>query len=312
MSDKKTMKYEGIIVPMLTPFDEKGIIDTESASRLIQFLLENGTTPFIFGSTGEVYSISKEERDILVKALIDQREKDIPLIVGMGGLTFEDTIHLSNKYFDWGIDAVVITLPGYFELREHQAYSYFKEISGKIHGNIILYNIPPIAHNTISINTADKLSQIKNIIGIKDSEYNENRMIKSLDLWRDREDFFYLVGVNQMMHKGLMYGAAGLVPSTANIIPAIYKKMFDLHKEGKYREVSKVHSLTNEILAIYLNDNLMGEAITMLKYMASLKGLVQSYVLPPLTTLSDQQKEKVKKELEKFDLKLTNNRAAAN
>lgn len=303
MSDEKNNMYEGIIVPMLTPLDEKGRIDQESAGRLIQFLQENNTTPFIFGSTGEVYSINKEDRDILVKIFIDHRQQDIPLIVGMGGLTFEDTIQLSNKYFNWGIDAVVLTLPGYFELNEHQIFAYFKEISEKIHGNIILYNIPPIVHNSISIKNVDKLSQIENIIGIKDSEYDESRMIESLNLWKDRDDFFYLVGVNQMMDKSLMRGADGLVPSTANIIPATYTKMFSLHKKGKYEEVSKVQRMTNEVLAIYLNENLLGEAITMLKYMASLKGLVQPYTLPPLTTLPDQQKDRVKRELEELELK---------
>ena len=96
MSDKKTYKYEGIIVPMLTPFDVTGEIDEKAARGLIQYLLENGTTPFIFGSTGEVYSITKEGRDILVRTLIDQQRKNIPLIVGMGGLTFDDTVILSS------------------------------------------------------------------------------------------------------------------------------------------------------------------------------------------------------------------------
>jgi len=301
MSDKKTNMYEGINVPMLTPFDEEGKIDKKAASRLIQYLLENGTTPFIFGSTGEVYSIAKEERNVLVRTLIDHRKKDIPLIVGMGGLTFEDTIHLSNKYFEWGIDAVVLTLPGYFELNEYQVYTYFKEISEKIHGNIILYNIPPIVHNTISINNADKLSQLANIIGIKDSESNEARMRESLKLWRDREDFIYLVGVNHMMYEGLKLGATGLVPSTANIIPATYNKMFGLHKEGKYEEVKKVQMMTNEILAIYLNENLLGEAITILKYMANLKGLISPYTLPPLKVLSVQEQMVIKQKLKKID-----------
>jgi 4-hydroxy-tetrahydrodipicolinate synthase len=144
---------------------------------------------------------------------------------------------------------------------------------------------------------------LENIIGIKDSEYDENRMSASLDLWRDRKDFFYLVGVNQMMVQGLKLGADGLVPSTANIIPDTYTKMYNLHKQGKYEEVKQTHEETNKILSIYLNDNLLGEAITMLKYMASLKGLVQPYTLPPLTTLTAQQKAWIKKELEDFELK---------
>jgi 4-hydroxy-tetrahydrodipicolinate synthase len=303
MNTKNQHMYGGVIVPMVTPFTEEGKIDGKAAGNMIQYLCKNDTIPFILGTSGEAYSIPAEERDHLVKVLIKHREEGIPLITGMGGLTYEDTILQANKYFSWGMDAVVLTLPGYFKLTDEQVYQYFYELSLEIKGNIILYNIPVTIHNSLAIHVIDKLSERDNIIGVKDSEFYENRMAESLKLWKDRADFFYLVGVNEMMHKGLMLGAKGLVPSTANLVPDLYNKMFAMHVEGKYDEVEKIQAITNEILSIYKNGYTLGESIAVLKYMVSLSGILSPNMRSPLTGLSDVEKKDIKVKWEKLNLR---------
>jgi 4-hydroxy-tetrahydrodipicolinate synthase len=193
MKSENIDMYRGIIVPMLTPFNEDGRIDEEKSADFIRFLLENKTIPFILGTSGEVYSIPVDERNKLIKILIENRQSGVPLIAGMGGLTFDDTIRLGNQYFDRGMDAVVLTLPGYFELTDDQAYEYFLELSKHLKGDIILYNIPVVIHNSISISVIEKLSRQKNIIGVKDSEFDEERMKESLKLWADRDNFICMM-----------------------------------------------------------------------------------------------------------------------
>ena len=173
MKPENMNMYRGIIVPMLTPFSKRGGIDEEKSADFIRFLLENKTIPFVLGTSGEVYSIPADERIKLVKILAENRQPGVPLIAGMGGLTFDDTIRLGNQYFDNGMDAVVLTLPGYFELTDDQVYDYFLELSKQLKGDIILYNIPVVIHNSISISVIEKLSRLDNIIGIKDSELDE-------------------------------------------------------------------------------------------------------------------------------------------
>jgi len=290
MKDKETDMYEGVIVPMVTPFDSEGKISKTDAFKMIRYLLDHSVIPFILGTSGEAYSISLEERDILVKVLLENRKDGIPLITGMGGLTFDDTVREANKYFDWGMEAVVLTLPGYFELNDEQVYLYFKELSDKLNGNIILYNIPATIHNSISIEVVDRLSVLENIIGIKDSEFDENRITLSLEKWKHREDFFYLVGVNEIMHKALRLGASGLVPSTANLAPELYTMMMTSAKSNHFNEVDRLQIQTNEILSIYKNGHLLGESIATLKYLVSISGIISPYMLSPLTELSAEEK----------------------
>lgn len=300
MNPEKSTMYHGVIVPMVSPFDSEGKIDRTAASKMIQYLLDNGTTPFVLGTSGEVYSIAIQERDVLVRILVKHRRAGVPLIVGMGGLTFEDTIRLGNQYFDWGIDALVLTLPGYFMLSDQQIYHYFSELAGKLNGDIILYNIPATIHMSLPIGIVDKLSKIENIIGIKDSEYDEKRLEHALSTWKARADFLYLVGVNEMMKLGLSSGASGIVPSTANLFPDLYRDMFSMHRQGNYSEVEKIQQRTAEILSLYKDGHLLGESIAILKYLVSLKGLISPDVLPPLTALTEKDKKVLKSEWEKW------------
>lgn len=300
MKREKIDTYRGIVVPMLTPFTEKGKIDEKKSADFIRFLLENKTIPFVLGTSGEVYSIPVDERNKLIKILIENRQTGVPLITGMGGLTFNDTIHLANHYFNWGLDAVVLTLPGYFELTDDQVYDYFLELSKQIKGDIILYNIPVAVHNSIPISVIEKLSRLDNIIGIKDSEFDEERMKESLDLWADRDDFIYLIGVMEFMCDGLKGGAAGLVPSTANLVPGMYYNMYSFHLQGTYEEVEKIHIMANKILSIYKNGHTLGESIATLKYLASLEGLCDMVMLPPLSDLSESGKSIAREKWEKM------------
>jgi 4-hydroxy-tetrahydrodipicolinate synthase len=292
--------YRGIIIPMLTPFNKRGGIDEEKSADFIKFLLKNKNIPFVLGTSGEVYSIPIDDRNKLIKILIENRHPGVPLIAGMGGLTFEDTIRLGNQYFDQGIDAVVLTLPGYFELTDDQVYDYFLELSKQLKGDIILYNIPVVIHNSISISVIEKLSRLDNIIGIKDSELDEERMKESLKLWADRDDFIYLIGVMEFMYEGLKAGAAGLVPSTANLVPGMYHNMFMFHLQGKYEEVEKIHIIANEMLSIYKNGHTLGESIATMKYLASIEGLCDTATLPPLSGLSESEKTIARKKWQKM------------
>jgi 4-hydroxy-tetrahydrodipicolinate synthase len=102
------------------------------------------------------------------------------------------------------------------------------------------------------------------------------------------------------MYDGLKAGAAGLVPSTANIVPEMYHNMFSFHLEGKYEEVEKIHLMANEILSIYKNGHTLGESVATLKYLASLEGLCNMATLPPLTKLSESEKTKAREKWEKI------------
>lgn len=281
--------YNGVVVPMASPFNEKGEIDEPAACKLIQFLHKKNTVPFIMGTTGEATSIARREREKLVKVLVKNRKEGVPLISGIMGLSFHETVNEANKYFNLGMDAVVLTLPNYYTLTQRQMYEYFKNASEKINGNLILYNIPKTVHMSIPVEIVDELSRTENIIGIKDSEYDEGRLVLSLLRWKERKDFFHFTGVNKLMVRGLELGSRGIVPSTANFDPEIYVELYNLCMEGKLETANETLKRTQELCDIYQKNRSLGESLAALKVILSTMDLCKPEVCVPLTKLSSKE-----------------------
>jgi dihydrodipicolinate synthase/N-acetylneuraminate lyase len=285
--------YKGVIVPMVTPFTMDGKIDEPSAEKLINFLLDNQTIPFVLGTTGETASIPVPEREVLIRILTKLKREGIPAIAGVIGLTFPETVSQANHYLKQGVDAVVITLPNYYELTEDQMYLYFKMLADKIGGDIIIYNIPKTVHQSIPLAVVDKLSHLVNIIGIKDSELNEKRLDDALALWSSRNDFSHFVGVNALMSNGLAQGSKGIVPSTANVDPRVYVDLVESCLEGDEKRIKDLYNQTLEWSKVYQKGKTLGDSLAALKLIMSEVDLCTPHVMPPLTELDENERGKV-------------------
>jgi 4-hydroxy-tetrahydrodipicolinate synthase len=288
---------------MATPVDASGEIDAPAAAKLINYLLDHQAVPFIMGTNGEASSLSIKNRTDLVRVLLENRRTGVPLIAGVIGLPFKETIEQSNLYFAMGLDAVVLTLPNYYGLNNEQMLYYFRSVSERVNGNVILYNIPKTIHMSIPVEVIDELSQQENIIGIKDSEFDEARLEASLALWKDRNDFFHLTGVNKLMVKGMLNGSRGIVPSTGNFDPGIYHDLYKLCLEGKKEEAIALLDWTQELCDIYQENASLADSVAGLKVVLAHLGLCTEEVLPPLMKVdAERKKEIIDKYQEKIEL----------
>jgi len=285
--------YQGVFVPMASPVDANGSIDIGSSGGLINYLLDNGTIPFIGGTNGEGPSLSLEARKSLVRTLVDHRREGTPLVVGIMGLPYSDTIAQANNYFRTGIDAVVLTLPNYYDLNSKEMADYYMSAAKEIDGDIILYNIPQTIHMSIPVQVIDELSHMKNIIGIKDSEDDEDRLKKSIRLWKNRNDFFHLTGVNKLMVKGLMMGSRGIVPSTGNFAPVIYRKLYDYCLDNREYEANELLEHSQELCDVYQADRSLASSLSALKTVLNYVGLCGMEVLKPLIRLEEAEEQKI-------------------
>ena len=299
----KSEAYQGVVVPMVTPLTKNGQIDVKSAIKLIDFLFDNETIPFILGTTGEAASIPSKERHRLIQILIDTKRNGTPAITGMIGLTVPDTIAEANKFLKKGIDAIVVTLPYHYELTDTQIYNYYRDLADQIEGDIILYNIPKTVNQSIPINIIEELSYQKNIIGIKDSELDEERLAQSLNLWKDRKDFFHFTGVNALMPEGLNLGSKGIVPATANFVPHHYVSLYTASKERKMDKVEKIFHQTVKYSELYQKGRTLGESLAALKFIMSEMDLCPFHVMPPITDLEESEKIGISNFIEKDGLK---------
>jgi 4-hydroxy-tetrahydrodipicolinate synthase len=284
----------GVIVPMVTPLDHKLSIDIAAVVKILDAFMEAGVSPFILGTTGESVSISNGQKELLVRTVCAHARGHLTIYAGISGNCLSESVNNAKVYSDMGVDAVVAHLPFYYPVSGAQMLRYFEQMADHVNVPLILYNNPATVRESIPLEVIDKLSHHPNIAGIKDSERGISRLDRSLALWKDRDDFVHLLGWSARSVYGLSKGSAGIVPSTGNLTPQLYRDLYDAAIQGRLKEAGELQSITDRITEIYQKDRSLSEAIPALKVMMASMGLCSPFVLPPLYEMNSHEAEQVR------------------
>jgi 4-hydroxy-tetrahydrodipicolinate synthase len=294
---KKQKKYSGIVIPMLTPFTDDGKIDLEAVERITDTFISKGVYPFILGTTGEGPSLSSKERRRFVEFICKKYSGKTIIYAGLSGNCVEESIESAKEFIDLGTDVIVAVLPSYFALKAGQMQKYFESVAESISKPMIIYNITATTHMSIPLDVVEKLSHHPNIVALKDSERDLTRLDTAIDIFKDRDDFSHLIGWAAKSFYGLSKGSDGLVPSTGNITPGMFKKMYDAVLEGNLEIGERLQNETDQLASIYQSDKTLGESLAAAKIIMEEFGLCKNYVLPPLTPLNKINVEEIKSKL---------------
>jgi 4-hydroxy-tetrahydrodipicolinate synthase len=296
-------KYCGVIVPMITPFTETLEIDKQGVENIIEGFRLNRCNAFVLGTTGESSSISNRKKLDLVKYTIEAVDGKDLVYVGISGNCLEETLDNAKRFADQGADVLVAHLPYYYPLDEKQMLNFFEKLADNVPLPLMLYNIPVTTNLSMPIELTDKLSYHENIVGFKDSQRGEERLNKSLNLWKNRKDFTFHLGWSAMSSFGLQNGLDGIVPSSANLVPGLYRGLYDAAKNGDLKKAEELQEITNLISSYYQEGQLLSRAFPIFKAMMNAFGLCKPNVLSPMVTLDSFEIEAIKKEvLEKFQI----------
>ncbi len=296
---KKTAKqtYRGVIVPMITPLDKDGEVDEASVRKIVENLVRNKCSPFVAGTTGESASLTDSQKDQLVRVTVDETAGRELVYAGIADNCYEASISQSWRYRDAGANVVVSHLPCYYPIDEEQMRAYFTRLADASPIPVILYNIPVTTNLSVPLPLIDELSYHENIVGLKDSERGDDRLAEGLRLWRDRDDFTFHLGWAAMSSYGLQNGLDGIVPSSGNLVPALYRKIYDAAKSGDDVEADRVQAITDEISAYYQEGYLLSRSIPQFKAMMNAFGVCQPFAASPMLTLSAEEIAAVKEEV---------------
>ncbi len=289
----KQKAVSGIAVPMLTPFNENGGVDFHSCKKIIDNFLKNDVHPFLLGTTGEGISISSNERKKLIEFVGENYAGKTKIYATVGNNCTIENIENAKIYSDLGVDFIVTLLPGYYQLTTNQIMKYFETMAENSPKPIILYNIPQTTHHSIPLDVVEKLSYHPNIVGLKDSERDIERLDNAIEMFKEREDFSFMGGWGAKSFYSLSKGSDGLVPSTANIAPGMFKEMYDSVKRGDLKNAERLQLETDEIAKIYQKDRTLGQSLAAAKVIMKYFSLCEPYMLPPLTRLASQEEESI-------------------
>ncbi len=285
--------YKGVVVPMVTPVTKEGLIDKQAVNRIIDSFADNGVSPLLMGTTGEGNSVSPDQSLVLVKTAVEAVRKRVTVYVGLNGCSFKQHVESANEYHKMGADVIVATLPSYYALTDEQMYNYYKSLADSITAPLMLYNIKATTHMSIPIDVVRRLSEHPNIVGLKDSERDLDRMKECLEIAAQNENFAYFMGWAAQSANSLSLGADGIVPSTGNFVPAMFGELYRSAIDGNMERANQLQSETDAIAKIYQEGRTLGESLAALKVMMSTKGLCDGYMLSPLTELPPTEVEKV-------------------
>ena len=291
MSKEKIFK--GIIVPAVTPLTASFQLDTKAVEKIFANFYQHNISPFILGTTGESASLSNQVKTDYLQAAAKNKKAGSVLYAGISSNVFDESVEFAKLCADSAVDAVAATLPSYYALNDGQMLKYFEDLADAIPLPMIIYNIPATTHMSIPLEVIDELSMHPNIVAVKDSERSEERLMKSLELWKDRRDFGHFLGWAAKSALALIGGSDGLIPSTGNLAPEIYSAMWNAFTEKDFKEVYATQQLSDKYGNLYQEGKTLGESLWALKVLMQKKGLCEAVVMPPLQPMPAEEENKL-------------------
>ena len=288
-----TKKYRGVVVPMVTPVTKEGKLDTEAVVRIIEFFAKAGVSPLLMGTTGEGNSVSPKDGLLFVETAVKAAQKRITIYAGLTGNCFSEQLTQAEAYTKAGADVIVATLPTYYALTPEQMENYYRTLADSIKGPLMLYNILATTHMSIPVDVIRRLADHPNIVGLKDSERDLERMAQCIEIAKDRDDFCYFCGWAAQSAHSLELGGDGIVPSTGNFVPEMFQQLYEAAMAGDMATANRLQDETNEIAKIYQKDRTLGQSLTALKVMMQTKGLCEPWMLMPLTRLTAEEEKAI-------------------
>ena len=282
-------KYNGVVVPMVTPVTPNGFLDKPAVERIIRSFVQAGVSPLLMGTTGEGNSVSTIDGQELIETAVKAAEGQITIYAGLTGNCFIEQLKQAGYYSASGADVIVATLPSYYSLTPEQMENYYRRLADSIKGPLMLYNIAATTHMSIPIDVIERLAAHTNIVGLKDSERDLERMEKCIAIADERDDFAYFCGWAAQSAKSLELGGNGIVPSTANFVPGMFRQLYDAAVSGDMETAYRLQDETNEIAKLYQAGRTLGQSLTALKVMMQTRGLCTPDMLMPLTRLSAEE-----------------------
>lgn len=284
-------KYRGVVVPMVTPVTANSNLDITAVERIVDFFACHGVAPLLMGTTGEGNSLSGTDGQMMVDIAVKAAQGRVVVYAGLTGNCFSTQLRQAEEYIKLGADVIVATLPSYYTLTEQQMLNYYTILADRIKAPLMLYNILATTHMSIPIDVVRQLAEHPYIVGLKDSERDLDRMSACLDISRGREDFSYFCGWAAQSAYSLEMGADGIVPSTGNFVPQMFKELYDAAIAGEMKTAQRLQQETDNIARVYQKDRTLGESLAALKVMMHERGLCEPWMLMPLSRLSVEEEK---------------------
>jgi 4-hydroxy-tetrahydrodipicolinate synthase len=284
--------FTGSIVAIVTPFSN-GKFDEKAMADLLEFHIRSGTHGIVpCGTTGESATLTPEEHERVVSATVEIVNKRIPVIAGTGSNSTDEAILFTKHAKAIGADAALLITPYYNKPPQEGLYRHFAAVATSVDLPQILYNIPGRTSINMSPATVARLSEIPNIIGIKEGSGSLQQVSDIIQ--QARPDFLVLSGDDPLTLPMIALGGKGVITVTANVAPTDMANLVTAALEGNNEKAQSLHyKLAPLFGALFLETNPIP-----VKAALAMMGKITEEVRLPLTPLAEEFRPILKKVLQ--------------
>ncbi|MDX8362197.1 4-hydroxy-tetrahydrodipicolinate synthase [Cytobacillus sp. IB215316] len=287
--------FGNVATAMVTPFDNRGNIDFSKTSQLVNYLIDNGTDSLVIsGTTGESATLSTEEKIALFQHVVSEVAGRVPVIAGTGSNNTYASIELTKKAEETGVDAILLVAPYYNKPNQEGLYQHFKAIANSTKLPVMLYNVPSRTITNISPETIIKLSEIDNVVAVKDASGDLNAMTEIIA--NTDEDFLLYSGDDGLTLPILAIGGSGIVSVASHVIGNEMQEMIHAYRNNKLNESALLHQ---KLLPV-MTGLFMAPSPAPVKTALQIRGLDVGSVRLPLVPLAEHERVKLSELLQQI------------
>jgi 4-hydroxy-tetrahydrodipicolinate synthase len=278
---------KGSLPALVTPF-KNGKLDLDTLKKLVEWHIEQDSHGLVpVGTTGESPTLSHEEHDLVVETVIKVAAGRIPVVAGAGSNNTIETVRLVEAAKKAGADAALVVTPYYNKPTQRGLIAHYQE-AAKCGLPIIIYNIPGRSVVDMAPATMGELAKLPMIVGVKDATGDLSRVPKQRITCG--KDFIQLSGEDATALGFNAHGGVGCISVTANVAPKLCAEFQEATLAGDYKTALEYQDRLMPLHeAIFLEPGVAGA-----KYGLSLLGMCSDEVRSPLTTLTDETKERIR------------------
>ena len=284
-----TQELSGTGVALVTPFNTNKEVDYSALETIINYVIDGGVNYLVtLGTTGETPTLSTSEKIAIINFTYLKVAGRVPVIVGIGGNSTQDTIDIINTYPLEGAIAILSVSPYYNKPSQEGLFQHYTAIANASPKPVILYNVPGRTGRNISTATTLRLSTHPNIIGLKEAGGDFDQCMEIIK--NKPDDFFVVSGDDGLSLSQIACGMTGVISVAANAFPKEFSSMINLCLQGNFKEARTIHfSLLEAYNLMFAENNPAGVKAFMFE-----KGLLLNELRLPVTPLSKPLHDAVK------------------
>lgn len=235
------MNIHGILVPIVTPFDNNGNVDAQKLTNLVEAFIDKGVAGIVAcGTTGEYYTFSDAERELVLTTIADAAKNKVTLIAGINSLSTDHSIELAAQAKALGYDGLMLSATPYSLPEQDGIIAHFERVADASELPIIMYNFPARVGVAIEFDTVAHLAKHPNIIGVKESSGDFSHALRMLQA--NFDDFEIVCGCDDQPVDFFFWGAKSWIAGAANVFPTEQVALFNATQQGDWDKAKQIMS----------------------------------------------------------------------